>query len=92
MTNNEIIMGEWLNLVCNNKITEDEQIHTYATWNYLGYAVKKGEKAIARFSIWKHVKDKKATEKGGEETTKCILVDSCFFASHQVEKKAKKEG
>lgn len=91
MTNREIIAAEWLQLVLDNKISEDESIHTFATWNYYGYTVKKGQKAIARFSIWKYVKDKKATEKRGEETTKCVLVNSCFFASHQVEKKTKKE-
>ena len=31
-----------------------EDIHTFAGWKALGYAVKKGEKSSIKFPIWKH--------------------------------------
>lgn len=35
-----------------------EDIHTFAGWKALGYSVKKGEKAVSKFPIWKYVKVK----------------------------------
>ena len=32
-----------------------ELIHTYQKWKELGYQVRRGEKAIAKFPIWKYV-------------------------------------
>lgn len=39
-------------------IDEPEEIHTFADWKKRGYFVNKGEKAIAKFPIWNHSKDK----------------------------------
>ena len=66
-------------------IPEVEEIHTYEGWKQLGYQVKKGEHAIAKFSIWKYVKDKK---KDDEEVGKsfCFLKMSSFFKRTQVDK------
>lgn len=73
---------------------EVEPIHTYQTWKKLGFQVKKGQKAIDSFPIWKHVNKKVEveTEDGNKE-----LVDrgtmfmklSAFFSFSQVEKIAK---
>lgn len=35
-------------------IDEPEEIHTFADWKRRGYYVNKGEKAIARFTIWNY--------------------------------------
>lgn len=40
-------------------INEPEPIHTYQEWKKLGLQVQKGEKAIAKFSIWMYT-DKKS--------------------------------
>jgi predicted transcriptional regulator len=34
------------------EIKETEQLHTYKEWQRLGYQVKKGQKAIAKITIW----------------------------------------
>lgn len=65
MTNSEIITRESARLmqegilkgsgVFDDNGNEYPQIiHTYAVWKRLGFQVKKGEKAIAKFPIWKH--------------------------------------
>ena len=38
---------------------EPEEIHTYKEWQKLGLQVQKGEKAIAKFTIWMYT-DKKS--------------------------------
>lgn len=40
-------------------INEPEPIHTYKEWQKLGLQVQKGEKAIAKFTIWMYT-DKKS--------------------------------
>lgn len=40
-------------------IDEPEEIHTYKEWQKLGLQVQKGEKAIAKFTIWMYT-DKKS--------------------------------
>ena len=46
MTNTEIIALAWGQLVGSGVISSTEEIHTFAKWKSLGYAVKRGEKAI----------------------------------------------
>lgn len=64
-----------------------EDIHTFNGWKERGYAVKKGEKAIAKFTIWKH-KSRKVTNEDGEEeeTTNMFMKTAAFFKFSQVEK------
>lgn len=62
-----------------------EPIHTYQAWKNLGYQVKKGEKAIAKFTIWKHVHGKKK-EDGEQGKDKMFMKMSSFFKMEQVEK------
>lgn len=69
-----------------------EKIHTFQKWKQLGYSVKKGEKAIAKFPIWKHTtKEKPAEELTGNPiedapTTNMFMKMSAFFTFAQVEK------
>lgn len=73
-------------------IDEPEAIHTFAEWKALGFMVKKGEKAIAKFAIWNYASkpSKKAVaeaEKNGEEvsfTAHYYMKDACFFSASQV--------
>ena len=37
------------------QMPEAEEMHTYKAWKSRGYYVRKGEKAITRLSIWKHI-------------------------------------
>ena len=72
-----------------NEITmqEPEQIHTFMAWKELGYMVRKGEKAVDSFSIWKYTSRKKPgqTEEEAQEEGHCFLKYSHFFAAHQVQ-------
>ena len=71
------------------KITmeEPEEIHTYAGWKSLGFQVRKGEKALAKFPIWKYTTTRKTeTEEQAQERGHCFMKLSFFFAAAQVEK------
>ena len=64
-----------------------EPIHTFQAWKSLGYKVKAGEHAIAKFPIWKYT-SKKVEDENGEEINKdkMIMKTACFFKKSQVEK------
>lgn len=70
-------------------IQEPEPIHTYGAWKSRGYTVKKGQKAIAKFPIWRHqgAGKRKNRNTGEEEDTaeKMYLTDAFFFSKSQVE-------
>lgn len=66
-------------------VEEPEVIHTYATWKQMGYQVKKGQKAKASFTIWKHVAGKKNKETGEEEESRMFMKKASFFTFEQVE-------
>lgn len=67
------------------EIPEAEEIHTFQTWKELGYRVMKGQKAIAKFPIWKFtVKELKA--EGEERKTSMFLKTAAWFSRSQVEK------
>lgn len=76
-------------------VNEPEPIHTFATWKALGYKVKKGEKSIAQFVIWKckpvTVELNAKNDKGDgvtitEEHNKMFTKTAFFFKPSQVEK------
>lgn len=67
-------------------VEEPEAIHTYATWKQLGFQVKKGEKAIASFVIWKCVVGKKEEEADEQPENKMFMKKAHFFTIGQVEK------
>ena len=62
---------------------EAEPIHTYAGWKERGYQVQKGEKAIAQFTIWKHV-TKKAEVEGEQDEQKMFMKKASWFKFSQV--------
>lgn len=77
---------------------EPEPIHTYAAWKILGFQVKRGEKAIAKITIWKTGKSRQqeetaeaATENGVEispERVRMFMKTAHFFKPSQVERVA----
>ena len=71
-----------------------EAIHTYSAWKSKGYQVKKGEKAVAKFPIWKYVSNVSkevadAVDVDGKDhidgTSKMFMKVSAFFTASQVE-------
>lgn len=64
-----------------------EVIHTYQHWKSIGYKVKHGEHAIAKFPIWKYTKkkNKDMTEEEAQENGYCFMKESAWFKSSQVE-------
>lgn len=68
-------------------VEEPEAIHTYAVWQQLGYQVKRGQKAIASFTIWKCVAGKNNDEGSDEQPeNKMFMKKAHFFTMDQVEK------
>lgn len=75
---------------------EPEPIHTYAAWKSLGFQVKRGETAIAKFLIWKAGRSRQqeesvdaAAENGTEispERVKMFMKTAHFFKASQVER------
>ena len=68
---------------------EAESIHTYQAWKKLGFQVRKGETAIAKFPIWNYSKKRpKEGEDGEVEQVKggfFYLKNSAFFCDRQVD-------
>ena len=87
MTNTAIIISNMTILINDGVITPENEIHTYAHWKSLGYQVKKGEKAIAKFPIWKYTKGKKTnmSEEEAQEKGYCFMKNSAWFSDQQVE-------
>ena len=91
MTNAQIILEQQLLLAADGILREDEDgeiqpIHTYQAWKKLGYQVRRGETAIAKFAVWKYMTSKKKEEEAEadeEEGTKkkgrMYLKMSAFF-------------
>ena len=84
--------GQYIDLVQEDgsikRIPEPEEIHSFTHWKECGYSVKKGEKAIAKIWIWKHVKKKDKDENEQEHMFRKLTY---FFARSQVEKYERKE-
>jgi len=72
-------------------VEEPIAIHTFQAWKVKGFKVKRGEKAIAKFPIWKYGEVKSEAEDGEEKTSgKMFMKNSCFFSAEQVEPMLKK--
>ena len=69
-------------------LPEPEEIHTFQHWKELGYSVKKGQHAVAKFPIWKY-SGKVEIDENGEETDKSrmFMKVAHFFAASQVQAK-----
>ena len=70
------------------EMLEPESIHTYAGWKAIGRQVKKGEKCIATFMIWKHTTKKKKSE-SEDEQEKMFMTKAFFFRECLTEEIAK---
>lgn len=71
-----------------DQVQEPEPIHTFACWKGMGFSVKKGEKAIARFPIWKGSEKVLKDDDGNdtdEKELKMFRKEACFFKASQVE-------
>ena len=66
---------------------EIQPIHTYNGWKARGYQVKKGQKAIAQFPIWKYTKakTKDMDEEEAQQRGYCFMKNSSWFTDEQVE-------
>ena len=87
-----ILHGTWEYITVEDKEGNEiemevpEPIHTFARWKAMGYKVKKGEHAIAKFPIWKMSKGKKKADDDEEQKGRMFLKMSHFFKTSQVEK------
>lgn len=66
------------------ELEEPEELHTYRGWQELRRQVKKGEKAVATFLIWKHTV-KKTEEDEEKEKEKMFMTKAFFFTVGQTE-------
>jgi len=73
-------------------VEEPQEIHTFQTWKSLGRRVKKGQHAVASFTIWKYssrqIGTATNTETGEEEPvndSRCFMKLSHFFTIEQTE-------
>ena len=69
-------------------LPEPEPIHTFKVWEERGFRVKRGEKKVASFQIWKHMPAGKKKDKSGELVDvpeKMFLTTASFFKKSQVE-------
>lgn len=70
---------------------ETEELHTFASWKSLGYIVKKGQKAVASFPIWKYISTKAEAKDADIEleqqvdTGRVYMKVASFFTKDQVE-------
>lgn len=70
------------------KIQLPEAIHTYQKWRDLGFQVRRGEKAVDSFPVWKYRAGKEAAEDadGEKEKGRLFMRKAAFFAASQVDK------
>ena len=67
-------------------IPEAEEIHTFQHWKELGFQVRKGEHAVAAFSIWKYTsKAKDKSEEEAQEAGFCFMKKAFWFSASQVD-------
>ena len=80
------------------QVEEPEALHTFAAWKQMGYSVKKGEKAVAQITIWKHTTkmlptdtesadmnkmNQQINDQGGQ--SKMFMKVASFFTASQVQ-------
>ena len=66
------------------EVEEPEEIHTFLGWKSLNRQVKKGEKSIASFLIWKHTTRKPKNEDEDEKES-LFMTKAFFFTESQTE-------
>lgn len=67
-------------------VPETEDIHTYEHWKQIGYQVRKGEKAVDAFQIWRYSKKAKGmSEDEAQEEGFCFMKTAFWFSASQVD-------
>lgn len=85
--------GDFMTTDDGRQLEIPEEIHTFQAWKAKGFSVKKGEKAVASFPVWKYITGKKKGEEAEAESTEneetnggyCRMKLSHFFTRNQVE-------
>lgn len=67
------------------EIKETEEIHTYKEWQNLGMQVQKGQKAVAKFTIWMYASKTKTYTK--EEADKINKASTAIMRGLETEVK-----
>lgn len=69
------------------EVPEIQCIHTYAGWKERGYQVRRGQKAVASFPIWKYTKGKTKDmdEEEAQANGYCFMKNSSWFTEEQVD-------
>lgn len=57
-------------------INEPEEIHTYAEWKKAGFQVQKGQKAIAKFTIWMYTDKTKKLSKEEADSINTMVINA----------------
>lgn len=57
-------------------INEPEPIHTYKEWQKAGFQVQKGQKAIAKFTIWMYADKKKKLTKEEADSINTVTINA----------------
>lgn len=66
------------------EVLEPEQLHTFKEWERLGYRVIRGQHAVVKLNIWKHVV-RKADKVDEADRETMFMKLSSFFSQSQVE-------
>lgn len=69
------------------EVPEIQSIHTYAGWKERGYQVRRGQKAVAQFPIWKYTKGKTKDmdEEEAQQRGYCFMKNASWFTQEQVD-------
>ena len=64
-------------------IDEPEEIHTYQEWKKAGFQVQKGEKSIAKFTIWMYTDKKKNLTKEEADNINTMVINADGSKAHE---------
>lgn len=64
-------------------IDEPEEIHTYQEWKKAGFQVQKGQKAIAKFTIWMYTDKKKNLSKEEADSINAMVINADGSKAHE---------
>ena len=64
-------------------IDEPEEIHTYQEWKNAGFQVQKGQKAIAKFTIWMYTDKKKNLSQEEADSINAMVINADGSKAHE---------
>ena len=67
------------------EVKETEAIHTFMDWKKAGYMVKKGSKAVAKFTIWNFTDKANKADREAAANPHYYMKEAAFFAASQVQ-------